>query len=63
MAKKSKYPADRAKTSEAFINGLVSVGIYHTNPKLVIEIPGTYSEAAVNDVQNAVDEVLKNHGH
>jgi hypothetical protein len=62
MAKKSKYPVDRAKTSEAFVNGFVSVGIYHTNPKLVIEVPGEYSEEAVSDLQNAIDEVLKHHG-
>jgi hypothetical protein len=63
MAKqiKPKYPVDREKQSQAFVNGLVSVSIYTTDPGVEISIKGDHSEEVVNDLQNAVDEVLSHH--
>jgi glutamate-1-semialdehyde aminotransferase len=63
MAKqiKPRYPADREKQSQAFVNGLVSVSIYTTDPGVQIFIKGDHSDEVVNDLQNAVDEVLNHH--
>lgn len=62
MAKKSKYPEGREKTSQAFANGEVSMEIMRTHPRVIITIGGEHSEAIISDLQHAVDEVLKHHG-
>jgi hypothetical protein len=62
MAKiKPKYPSDREKTSKSFLNGEVSTDIMVTHPRVIITIGGGHSTEAVNDIQNAIDEVLKHH--
>lgn len=59
---KSKYPADRAKTSEAFIRGDVHTDVMVTHPRVIITIGGEHKPDIVNDIQNAIDEVLAHHG-
>ncbi|WP_316778381.1 hypothetical protein [Pedobacter antarcticus] len=63
MAKqsKTKYPVDRVKTSQAFANGEVSMEIMTTHPRVIITIGGGLSEEVVNDLQNAIDDLLKHH--
>lgn len=64
MAKqvKPKYPADREKQSQAFANNEVHTDVMTTYPRLIITIDGEHSNDLVNDLQNAIDEVLKHHG-
>lgn len=59
---KSKYPADRTKTSEAFIRGDVHTDVMVTHPRVIITIGGEHKPDVVNDIQNAIDEVLAYHG-
>ena len=62
MAKiKPKYSGDREKTSQSFLNGEVSTEIMVTHPRVIITIGGGHSDEVVNDIQNAIDEVLKHH--
>lgn len=62
MAKqKTKYPLDRAKTSQAFAKGEVSVDIMKTHPRVIITIGGEHSDDLVSDIMNGVDEALKFH--
>lgn len=64
MAKqiKPKYPADREKKSQAFANGEVSTDIFTTHPRTMFTIGGPQSDAIVNDIQNAIDEILTHYG-
>lgn len=64
MAKqiKPKYSADREKQSQAFLNNEVHVDVMTTSPRVIITIGGEHSNDVVNDIQNAVDEILKRHG-
>lgn len=64
MAKqiKRKYPEDREKKSQAFANGEVSTDIFTTHPRVIFTIGGEQSKEIVNDVQNAIDEILTHYG-
>jgi hypothetical protein len=62
MAKiKPKYSVDREKTSQSYLNGEVSTDVMVTHPRVIITIGGSHSDEIVNDIQNAIDEVLKHH--
>lgn len=63
MAKqiKPKYTMDRAKQSQAFQESQVTTSQYTSDPMITIRIKGEYSDQVLNDLQNAVDDVLKNH--
>lgn len=61
-SKKTKYPLDRAKVSEAFQENRVSTTVYKNNPSILISVIGVNDENIVNDLQNAIDDVLKFHG-
>lgn len=63
MAKqfKPKYPAEREKQSQAFANGEVSTQLFTTHPRLIITVGGGHSSEVINDLENAIDEVLKHH--
>jgi hypothetical protein len=62
MAKiKPKYSADREKTSQSFLNGEVHTDIMTTHPRVIITIGGGHSNDVVNDIQNAIDEILQHH--
>lgn len=63
MAKqiKPKYPMDREKQSLAFQESQVTTSQYTSDPSITIRIKGEYSDAVLNDLQNAVDDILKHH--
>lgn len=61
--KKNKYAADREMQSEVFKNGLVSTYVYKSNPKLELTVIANLSDDVICDLKNAVDEILKYHGH
>ncbi|TDQ12188.1 hypothetical protein [Pedobacter metabolipauper] len=64
MAKqiKPKYPSEREKTSQAFSNAEVSTDVMTTHPRVIITIGGSLSNHIINDIQNAIDDVLNHHG-
>lgn len=64
MAKtiKPKYAVDREKSSAAYLNGDVRVGVTTTLPGIQISVDGVNSPVIVSDIQNAIDEVLTHHG-
>jgi len=64
MAKqiKPKYPMDREKQSQAFQESQVTTSQYTSDPMITIRIRGEYSAEVLNDLQNAVDEILTYHG-
>lgn len=63
MAKqiKPKYPLDREKQSLAFQESQVTTSQYTSDPSITIRIKGEYSDSVLNDLQNAVDDILKHH--
>jgi len=63
MAKqiKPKYPMDREKQSLAFQESQVTTSQYTSDPSITIRIKGEYSDSVLNDLQNAVDDILKHH--
>lgn len=63
MAKviKPKFSIDREKTSTSFKDGNVKTEL-HYGEYVNISIKGSINSEVINDLQNAIDEVLKHHG-
>lgn len=63
MAKviKPKFSIDREKTSTSFKDGNVTT-VVNAGEDVTFLVKGSMNSEVINDLQNAIDEVLKHHG-
>lgn len=60
--KKNLFTPDQQPVSESHKEGLISINVLSTNPRVLIEIKGELPDEAHRDLLLAVDGVLKHYG-